>query len=90
MLHQQTGFAVDEKHLLYAIQQAVKHDDFSKRPPCPRGLQTPLQALQAEAVGHGLLKRLRHALQRCGDGLADGGANDGEDRVGQHLRVAAY
>ena len=90
MLQQQAGVAMNQKHLLDAVQQAAQYDNFGVRLASGERLPAPAQAAPRKALLQRLAERLEHSVQLGCDGLANGLAEDGEQRVRQHARIGLH
>ena len=89
VLQQQTGLAVNEEHLLDPIEQRVQQHDLAEGPAGAARLEAPADGAPRHAVLERAVHRLDHRGEAGRDRLADGGADDREDRVGERLRIAA-
>jgi hypothetical protein len=86
---QQTGLAVNEEHLLHAIQQRVEEDDLAKRLARAIRLEPPAHRPPRHAVLERAVQRFDHRRQAGGNGTTDGRADDREQGVGKRAGIAA-
>jgi hypothetical protein len=87
VLEEQAGAAVDQQHLLDSVDQGVEEHDLGEGASGSDGREAPLDGLPGQAVLERTIEGLEHAAEARGDGLADSGAYDRKQRVGERLRV---
>ncbi len=90
VIQNQAGFAMNQENLLDAIQQAVHQHDFGEGLAGAHRFHAPFQAARGKAIVERFVERFEHAAQSFGDGFADRRAHHREQRVGQHVRIAAH
>jgi len=90
MQQQQSGLAVDQEHLLHAVEQAAQQQHFAERFAGAPGFQAPAEAARRDALLHDLVEREQHIFERRGHGLAHRRADYRMQRVGQHARIALH
>ncbi|MCW5797291.1 MAG: hypothetical protein KIT40_02225 [Nitrospira sp.] len=90
MRQQQSGLRVNEKDLFDPIAQGMQQDDFCERFAGAQRFQSPLQALDRQAMFDGLIERLDHAAQGIGDGLANGRHHDRRDGIHDHMGLSPH
>jgi len=86
MMEQQPRIALDEKDLVHLVAQSMEEDHFRKRAAGSPRFQSPLQTSDGEAFIQRVVEGLRHALQRTCNGLPNGRAHDGCNRIHDRLR----
>ncbi len=85
VLQQQAGLAMDQEHLLHAVEHRVDEDHFGERLARAQRFEPPLHGARRDRVLDGLVDRLDHAAQGFADGLADRGPDHGEQQLGESL-----
>ena len=90
MLQFNAGLAMNQEHLFDVIQQAAKQHYFHVRLAGPDRFPAPLQTSRREFLLQCLAQRFEHRIELGRNRLADGGADDGKQRVGQHLRMRLH
>ncbi len=87
MLEQEAGMLMDQKDVLYAVDQSVREHHVREGGAGPVGFEAPLQSLEGEAVLQHLVQGADRAFQGFSDGLADRRPHKGVEDIDQRSRV---